>query len=74
MNGLHGVNGWSGWQWVFLIEGIPSIIAGIVTWFYLTDRPEQANWLTAEQRRWCTTTWRATARRSASAKRACSPR
>ncbi len=51
MNGMHGVNGWSGWQWVFLIEGIPSIIAGIVTWYYLTDRPEQASWLTPEQRK-----------------------
>ena len=51
MNGLHGANGWSGWQWVFLIEGIPSIIAGVVTWFYLTDRPAQAHWLSAEQRR-----------------------
>jgi len=50
MNGLHGVNGWSGWQWVFLIEGIPSVIAGVVTWLYLTDRPEQAKWLSAEQR------------------------
>ena len=39
-------NGWSGWQWVFLLEGIPSVIAGVVTFFYLTDRPEQANWLT----------------------------
>ena len=48
MNGLHGVNGWSGWQWVFLVEGIPSIIAAGVTWFYLTDRPSQANWLTPE--------------------------
>jgi D-galactonate transporter len=51
MNNLHGLNGWAGWQWVFLIEGIPSILAGFVTWFYLTDRPEQAHWLTAEQRR-----------------------
>jgi MFS family permease len=50
MNNLHGVNGWSGWQWVFLIEGIPSVIAGFVTWFYLTDRPEQARWLTPAQR------------------------
>ena len=51
MNNLHGLNGWSGWQWVFLIEGVPSVIAGFVTWFYLTDRPEQAKWLSAEQRR-----------------------
>ena len=51
MNGLQGVNGWSGWQWVFLIEGLPSIVAGVVTWFYLTDRPGQATWLSAPQRR-----------------------
>jgi MFS family permease len=50
MNGLHGVNGWSGWQWVFLIEGIPSIVAAVVTWFYLTDRPAEATWLTSAQR------------------------
>lgn len=50
MNGLNGVNGWAGWQWVFLLEGIPSVIAGIVTYFYLTDKPEQANWLTQRER------------------------
>ena len=50
MGGLNGVNGWSGWQWVFLIEGIPSVIGGIVTWYYLTDKPEQAHWLTRRER------------------------
>ncbi|RCW71717.1 MFS transporter [Pseudorhodoferax soli] len=50
MNNLHGVNGWSGWQWVLLIEGIPSVLAGIATYFYLTDRPEQAHWLTPRER------------------------
>ncbi len=50
MASLNGVNGWAGWQWVFLLEGIPSIIAGFVTYFYLTDKPEQANWLTARER------------------------
>ncbi|WP_326535248.1 MFS transporter [Pseudorhodoferax sp.] len=50
MNNLHGVNGWSGWQWVLLLEGIPSVLAGIVTYFYLTDKPEQAHWLTARER------------------------
>ena len=50
MGGLNGINGWAGWQWVFLLEGIPSVIAGIVTYFYLTDRPEQANWLTSRER------------------------
>ena len=50
MGGLNGVNGWAGWQWVFLLEGIPSVLAGIVTYFYLTDKPEQANWLTRRER------------------------
>lgn len=50
MTSLNGVNGWSGWQWVFLLEGIPSVIAGVVTFFYLTDKPEQAHWLTARER------------------------
>ncbi|GAB3659343.1 MFS transporter [Ramlibacter alkalitolerans] len=50
MGGLNGVNGWAGWQWVFLLEGIPSVIAGVVTWFYLTDKPEQAQWLTRRER------------------------
>lgn len=50
MNSLNGVNGWAGWQWVFLLEGIPSVIAGIVTWFYLTDKPADATWLTARER------------------------
>src|SRR5215210_578501 len=51
MNGMAGVNGWAGWQWVFLIEGIPSMIAGVVTLLYLTDKPEKANWLSDEEKR-----------------------
>jgi ACS family tartrate transporter-like MFS transporter len=50
--GLDGVMGLKGWQWLFIIEGIPSMLLGIVTWFYLTDRPEKADWLTAEQKAW----------------------
>jgi MFS transporter, ACS family, tartrate transporter len=50
--GLDGVWGLKGWQWLFIIEGIPSVLLGIVTWFYLTDRPDNADWLTAEQRSW----------------------
>ncbi|MFX8445224.1 MFS transporter, partial [Acinetobacter baumannii] len=44
--------GLKGWQWLFIIEGIPSILLGLVTWFYLTDRPETADWLDAEQKAW----------------------
>jgi len=50
--GLDGAMGLKGWQWLFIIEGIPSVILGVVTWFYLTDRPAQADWLTAEQKAW----------------------
>jgi len=50
MTQLGGANGWAGWQWVFLLEGIPSIFAGIATIFYLTDKPEKAHWLTSEEK------------------------
>jgi MFS family permease len=50
--GLDGMMGLRGWQWLFVIEGIPSVLLGVVTWFYLTDRPEKADWLTAEQKAW----------------------
>src|SRR4029077_2394226 len=50
--GLDGVMGLRGWQWLFIIEGVPSMLLGIVTWFYLTDKPEKADWLSAEQKAW----------------------
>lgn len=49
LNGWHGL---TGWQWLFLIEGAPAVILGVVVLFYLTDTPEQARWLAPEQRRW----------------------
>lgn len=50
--GLDGAMGLQGWQWLFIIEGVPSVLLGVVTWFYLTDRPEKADWLSAEQKVW----------------------
>src|SRR5882762_7294373 len=50
--GLDGGMGLKGWQWLFIIEGVPSVLLGIVTWFYLTDKPEKAAWLTSEQKAW----------------------
>jgi ACS family tartrate transporter-like MFS transporter len=44
--------GLAGWQWMFLFEGIPAIAFGIVAWFYLNDGPEQAKWLTQEEKSW----------------------
>ena len=50
--GLDGTGGLHGWQWLFLIEGIPSVLLGIVVLFYLTERPEEAKWLRPDQRDW----------------------
>ncbi len=47
---LHGALGIAGWRWLFLLEGLPSIVLGVVTYFYLTDRPKDANWLTPVER------------------------
>lgn len=46
--------GLAGWQWMFLLEGLPAVILGVVTWFYLTDRPRDAKWLTPEERNYLT--------------------
>jgi ACS family phthalate transporter-like MFS transporter len=50
MSGLNGVKGLEGWQWLFLLEGLPAVLIGIVAFFYLTDRPKDARWLSSEQR------------------------
>ncbi len=49
---LLGFNalGLAGWQWLFLLEGIPTIIFGVVTWFVLVDRPTDARWLTDDEK------------------------
>jgi ACS family tartrate transporter-like MFS transporter len=44
--------GIEGWRWLFFLEGVPAIVLGVITIFYLTDRPAQARWLTPEQRAW----------------------
>jgi MFS transporter, ACS family, tartrate transporter len=53
---LDGIMGLRGWQWLFLLEGLPAVILGFATFWVLTDRPEQATWLTDEQRTWLTQT------------------
>ena len=47
---LHGTGGLSGWQWMFLVEGIPAVIMGLAVWRYLPDGPAEATWLTAGER------------------------
>jgi D-galactonate transporter len=50
--GLHGVAGLRGWQWLFLIEGLPAVALGVVVWNVLTDSPKNAEWLAPEERAW----------------------
>jgi MFS transporter, ACS family, tartrate transporter len=45
-------NGLDGWRWVFILEGIPPIILGLITLRYLTDRPQGAKWLPEEEKQW----------------------
>ncbi|HEY0426401.1 MAG TPA: MFS transporter [Pyrinomonadaceae bacterium] len=44
--------GLRGWQWLFIMEGVPSLLLGFVVLFFLTDKPEKANWLTREEKNW----------------------
>src|SRR5713226_7744002 len=44
--------GLRGWRWLFILEGIPAIVFGAITVFYLTDWPRQARWLPADERSW----------------------
>ena len=47
-----GWAGLAGWRWVFILEGIPPVIMGIVTLWYLTDRPKEAGWLVDDEKQW----------------------
>ena len=52
--GLLALDGWlglRGWQWLFLIEGLPAVVLGVLALAVLTDRPEQATWLSRDERR-----------------------
>jgi sugar phosphate permease len=51
MGSMGGRLGLANWQWLFLLEGIPSVILGLTTFAILADRPSQASWLTEGQRR-----------------------
>jgi ACS family tartrate transporter-like MFS transporter len=53
---LDGLFGLRGWQVMYIAEAIPTVVIGVVTFFVLTDRPEQATFLTAEERNWLVST------------------
>jgi MFS transporter, ACS family, tartrate transporter len=54
MQYMDQVAGLAGWQWLFLVEGVPAMMLGVAAWFYLTDRPDLAHWLTPDERNWLT--------------------
>jgi MFS transporter, ACS family, tartrate transporter len=54
--GLDGRLGLAGWQWLFLVEGFPAVVLGILALWVLTDHPEQATWLPAADRDWLSRT------------------
>jgi ACS family tartrate transporter-like MFS transporter len=49
--GMDGIGGLAGWKWLFLLEGVPTVLLGIVFPWVLANRPEEARWLTAEEQR-----------------------
>lgn len=52
LQGMNGLAGLAGWKWLFIVEGIPSIIFGIFTYVWLPNRPEKAKWLTDQEKNW----------------------
>jgi MFS family permease len=50
MKYTNGIYGWQGWQWMFLLEGLPSVALGLVVIMMLDDRISEARWLTEEER------------------------
>jgi nitrate/nitrite transporter NarK len=48
---MDGIGGLAGWQWLFLLEGLPVVAVGVVLWWVLSDRPENAKWLNEDERR-----------------------
>jgi D-galactonate transporter len=50
MKTFDGYGGMHGWQWLFVLEGIPSVVLGVTAYFYLQDKPDRAHWLTADEK------------------------
>jgi D-galactonate transporter len=50
MTAFAGSHGLHGWQWMFLLEGLPCVALGVIAFFFLTDNPAQANWLSSHEK------------------------
>jgi MFS transporter, ACS family, tartrate transporter len=51
----HPQFGFKGWQWLFLVEGLPSVLLGVILWFVLPNQPQDARWLKTEEANWLAT-------------------
>ena len=51
MKYMAGLNGWHGWQWLFLVQGLPACVLGVIVYFYLQDKPEDAHWLSEPEKK-----------------------
>jgi D-galactonate transporter len=47
---LHGVGGWHGWQWMFVLQGLPAVVLGLLVFVLLEDKPADAKWLSAPEK------------------------
>ena len=56
---LRGIGGLTGWQWLFLVEGIPAVVLGVTTYLYLPNYPSEARWLSDGEQKWLSDTLRA---------------
>jgi len=48
---FNGVHGWAGWQWLFLLEGAPTVLVGLLVWKFLDNSIEEAKWLDPEEKK-----------------------
>lgn len=52
MKYMNGLGGLAGWQWLFLVQGLPATFLGVVAYFYLQDGPDDAQWLSNTEKQW----------------------
>jgi len=53
---LDGLAGYAGWKWMYVLEAVPTVLLGFGFYFFMTDRPAQARWLSEEERAWLAAT------------------
>jgi len=49
---MDGVGGYSGWRWIFILEGLATVVVGFISFFMIFDYPETASFLTKDEREW----------------------